>query len=171
MNWKWVVYSIRTLVFASCETSAIEFPANVPSFAFANFIWRHDELFLLPQAGSSNFSDWQAWWTKLHLIAMNQVTFDGISANYSGAGFTGRSSMRSLIQQKLNFDAWVRKRESLVLTMSLRMGVKKSPQGLLGSTSNEKLAGIWSPIAHHHDQTQFQYYNSNWTRSIFHGQR
>jgi cytochrome o ubiquinol oxidase subunit 2 len=44
--------------------------------------------------------------TKLHLIANENGEFDGISANYSGAGFTGMK-FKATATSQADFDAWV----------------------------------------------------------------
>ena len=44
--------------------------------------------------------------TKLHLIANENGEFDGISANYSGAGFTGMKFKATATSQE-DFDKWV----------------------------------------------------------------
>jgi len=54
--------------------------------------------------------------TKLHLIADRNAEMDGISANYSGAGFTGMK-FKAISTTQEDFDAWVSE-------------VKKSPKQL-----------------------------------------
>lgn len=44
--------------------------------------------------------------TKLHLIADRNAEMDGISANYSGAGFTGMK-FKAIATSQEDFDAWV----------------------------------------------------------------
>ena len=44
--------------------------------------------------------------TKLHLIANQNAEMDGISANYSGAGFTGMK-FKAIATSQADFDAWV----------------------------------------------------------------
>ena len=44
--------------------------------------------------------------TKLHLIADRNAEMDGISANYSGAGFTGMK-FKAIATSQADFDAWV----------------------------------------------------------------
>ena len=44
--------------------------------------------------------------TKLHLIANRDAEMEGISANYSGAGFTGMK-FKAISTSQENFDAWV----------------------------------------------------------------
>ena len=45
--------------------------------------------------------------TKLHLIADRNAERDGISANYSGAGFTGMKC-KAISRPQAEFDAWGR---------------------------------------------------------------
>ncbi|MBO4967205.1 MAG: COX aromatic rich motif-containing protein, partial [Pseudomonas sp.] len=44
--------------------------------------------------------------TKLHLIANRNAEMEGISANYSGAGFTGMK-FKAIATSQADFDAWV----------------------------------------------------------------
>ena len=44
--------------------------------------------------------------TKLHLIANRNAEMEGISANYSGAGFTGMK-FKAIATSQAEFDAWV----------------------------------------------------------------
>ena len=44
--------------------------------------------------------------TKLHLIANHNAELQGISANYSGAGFTGMK-FKAIATSQADFDAWV----------------------------------------------------------------
>lgn len=46
--------------------------------------------------------------TELHLIATRTGTFEGLSANYSGAGFSGMR-FKALATTREGFDAWARK--------------------------------------------------------------
>ena len=89
--------------------------------------------------------------TKLHLIANEPGTFDGISANYSGAGFTGMKFKAIATETEADFDAWVE-------------GVKAGTHdvinnGILDQTSYEKLAEH-DLDEQHIEPTPVQYYNS-----------
>lgn len=44
--------------------------------------------------------------TRLHLIANQKAEMEGISANYSGAGFTGMK-FKAISTSQEDFDAWV----------------------------------------------------------------
>jgi cytochrome o ubiquinol oxidase subunit 2 len=72
--------------------------------------------------------------TKLHLIANENGVFDGISANYSGAGFTGMKFKATATSQE-DFDKWVAE-------------VKQSPLKL-GKAEYEALAkpSEYNPVA------------------------
>ena len=89
MNWKWLfIYPEQGIA----TVNELAFPANVPvEFKISSEGTMNS--FFIPQLGSQIYS-MAGMVTKLHLIANEPGTFDGISANYSGAGFTG-----------MNFDA------------------------------------------------------------------
>jgi cytochrome o ubiquinol oxidase subunit 2 len=64
--------------------------------------------FFIPQLGSQIYS-MAGMTTKLHLIANEPGTFNGISANYSGAGFAGMKFKAIATQTPADFEAWVAK--------------------------------------------------------------
>ncbi|MFT5235952.1 MAG: cytochrome o ubiquinol oxidase subunit 2 [Shewanella sp.] len=102
LNWKWL-FIYPELGIASVNELA--FPANVP----VNFKITSDTAmnsFFIPQLGSQIYS-MAGMATQLHLIANEPGTFDGISANYSGAGFTGMKFKAIATEDNASFDAWV----------------------------------------------------------------
>ncbi|WP_417553721.1 COX aromatic rich motif-containing protein [Marinomonas fungiae] len=62
--------------------------------------------FFIPQLGSQIYS-MAGMETKLHLIADEPGTFDGISANYSGHGFTGMKFEAIATPTREDFQEWV----------------------------------------------------------------
>ncbi len=64
--------------------------------------------FFIPQLGSQIYS-MAMMETKLHLIANEAGTFDGISSNYSGAGFTGMKFKVTATPTEDEFNQWVSK--------------------------------------------------------------
>jgi cytochrome o ubiquinol oxidase subunit 2 len=102
LNWKWL-FIYPELGIASVNELA--FPVNVP----VNFKITSDTAmnsFFIPQLGSQIYS-MAGMATQLHLIANEPGTFDGISANYSGAGFTGMKFKAIATENNASFDAWV----------------------------------------------------------------
>lgn len=104
LNWKWL-FIYPELGIASVNELA--FPANVP----VNFKITSDTAmnsFFIPQLGSQIYS-MAGMATQLHLIANEPGTFNGISANYSGAGFAGMKFKAIATPTAEGFDAWVAK--------------------------------------------------------------
>ncbi|MEM6229830.1 ubiquinol oxidase subunit II [Shewanella scandinavica] len=104
LDWKWLfIYPEQGVA----SVNELAFPANVP----VNFKITSDTAmnsFFIPQLGSQIYS-MAGMTTKLHLIANEPGTFDGISANYSGAGFAGMKFKAIATQTPADFDAWVAK--------------------------------------------------------------
>ncbi|MBW8184572.1 ubiquinol oxidase subunit II [Shewanella nanhaiensis] len=115
LNWKWL-FIYPELGVASVNELA--FPVNVP----VNFKITSDTAmnsFFIPQLGSQIYS-MAGMATQLHLIANEPGSFDGISANYSGAGFAGMKFKAIATPDATSFDAWVAKLK--------RQGNKLDPQ-------------------------------------------
>ena len=104
LDWKWLfIYPEQGVA----SVNELAFPANVP----VNFKITSDTAmnsFFIPQLGSQIYS-MAGMTTKLHLIANEPGTFDGISANYSGAGFAGMKFKAIATQTPADFEAWVAK--------------------------------------------------------------
>ncbi|QET02292.1 ubiquinol oxidase subunit II [Cupriavidus pauculus] len=107
MNWKWL-FIYPELKIATINQLAL--PVNTP----VNFKITSDSImnsFFIPALGSQVYA-MAGMETKLHLIANEAGTFDGMSANYSGGGFSGMK-FKTLAMSNYDFDAWVAKvRES-----------------------------------------------------------
>ena len=104
LNWKWL-FIYPELGVAS--VNEVAFPANVP----INFKITSDTAmnsFFIPQLGSQIYS-MAGMATQLHLIANEPGTFDGISANYSGAGFADMIFKAIATPTAKDFDVWVAK--------------------------------------------------------------
>ena len=101
MDWKWVfIYPEQGIA----TVNKIVFPANTP----VNFKITSDSVmnsFFIPGLGGQVYA-MAGMLTKLHLIANENHEFNGISANYSGAGFTGMKFKATATTQE-EFDAWV----------------------------------------------------------------
>ncbi|CAH0445166.1 Cytochrome bo(3) ubiquinol oxidase subunit 2 [Ralstonia syzygii subsp. syzygii] len=102
LDWKWL-FIYPELKIAT--VNQIAFPANTP----INFKITSDSVmnaFFIPQLGSQVYA-MAGMQTKLHLIANETGQFDGISSNYSGAGFTGMKFVATSMTNE-EFDAWVK---------------------------------------------------------------
>ncbi|WP_346429846.1 ubiquinol oxidase subunit II [Pseudomonas citronellolis] len=111
LDWKWLfIYPEQGIA----TVNEIAFPKDTP----VNFQITSDTVmnsFFIPQLGSQIYS-MTGMLTKLHLIANEEGVFDGISANYSGAGFSGMK-FKAIATSEQGFQDWVAK-------------VKAAPAGL-----------------------------------------
>ena len=111
LDWKWLfIYPEQGIA----TVNKIVFPAHTP----VNFRITSDAVmnsFFIPGLGGQIYA-MAGMQTKLHLIADRNAEMDGISANYSGAGFTGMK-FKAISTTQEEFDAWVSE-------------VKKSPKQL-----------------------------------------
>ena len=101
LDWKWLfIYPEQGIA----TVNKIVFPANTP----INFKVTSDAVmnsFFIPGLGGQIYA-MAGMQTKLHLIANQNAELDGISANYSGAGFTGMK-FRAIATTQEGFNAWV----------------------------------------------------------------
>ncbi|MFY3136774.1 ubiquinol oxidase subunit II [Achromobacter xylosoxidans] len=102
LDWKWLFiypeYDIATV-------NEIAFPVDVPvNFRITSASVMNS--FFIPQLGSQIYS-MAGMETKLHLNAREPGTYAGISANYSGAGFSGMR-FKAIATSQEGFDNWVR---------------------------------------------------------------
>ncbi|MFJ4141456.1 ubiquinol oxidase subunit II [Pseudomonas sp. NPDC089734] len=101
LDWKWLfIYPEQGIA----TVNKIVFPANTP----VNFQVTSDTVmnsFFIPGLGGQIYA-MAGMHTKLHLIANENHEFNGISANYSGAGFTGMK-FKAIATSQADFDAWV----------------------------------------------------------------
>ncbi|MDP1200191.1 cytochrome o ubiquinol oxidase subunit II, partial [Klebsiella pneumoniae] len=82
----------------------IQFPENTP----LNFRITSDAVmnsFFIPALGGQIYA-MAGMQTRLHLIANEKAEMEGISANYSGAGFTGMK-FKAISTSQEDFNAWV----------------------------------------------------------------
>ncbi|MBB1630139.1 MULTISPECIES: ubiquinol oxidase subunit II [Cupriavidus] len=102
LNWKWL-FIYPDLGIAT--VNEIAFPVNTP----VNFKITSDSImnsFFIPQLGSQVYA-MAGMETKLHLIASETGAFDGMSANYSGGGFSGMKFKAKSVSN-FDFEAWVK---------------------------------------------------------------
>ncbi|SDL07755.1 cytochrome bo3 quinol oxidase subunit 2 [Pseudomonas delhiensis] len=106
LDWKWLfIYPEQGIA----TVNEIAFPKDTP----VNFQITSDTVmnsFFIPQLGSQIYS-MTGMLTKLHLIANEEGVFDGISANYSGAGFSGMK-FKAIATSEQGFQDWVAKVKS-----------------------------------------------------------
>jgi cytochrome o ubiquinol oxidase subunit II len=103
LDWKWL-FVYPDLGIAT--VNQIAFPVGTP----VNFKITSDSVmnsFFIPQLGGQIYA-MAGMQTKLHLIADHEGDYAGISANYSGAGFSDMK-FRALAMSQGEFDAWVKK--------------------------------------------------------------
>ncbi|MCW3480321.1 ubiquinol oxidase subunit II [Neisseriaceae bacterium JH1-16] len=104
LDWKWLfIYPDLNIA----TVNEIAFPANTP----VNFKITSDAAmnsFFIPQLGGQIYA-MAGMQTKLHLIANEPGTFNGISSNYSGGGFSGMKFKAIATATPGEFDAWVKK--------------------------------------------------------------
>lgn len=102
MDWKWLFiypdYDIATV-------NEIAFPVDAPvQFRITSASVMNS--FFIPQLGSQIYS-MAGMETKLHLIAREAGTYAGISANYSGGGFSGMR-FKAIATSQQGFEDWIR---------------------------------------------------------------
>ncbi|WP_107853144.1 ubiquinol oxidase subunit II [Oceanimonas marisflavi] len=104
LNWKWLfIYPEQGIA----TVNELAFPTDVPvEFRITSDTTMNS--FFIPQLGSQIYS-MAGMETQLHLIANEPGRYDGISANYSGEGFTGMQFDAIATPDEAGFDAWVEK--------------------------------------------------------------
>jgi cytochrome o ubiquinol oxidase subunit II len=103
LDWKWLfIYPDQHIA----TVNEIQFPANTP----VNFKITSDtvmNVFFIPQLGSQIYA-MAGMQTQVNLIADTPGTYDGLSTNFSGAGFPDMKFTATAASQA-DFDAWVAK--------------------------------------------------------------
>lgn len=94
----------------------IAFPANTPVYfkVTSNSVMNS---FFIPRLGSQIYA-MAGMQTRLHLIANEPGTYDGISASYSGPGFSGMKFKAIATPDRAAFDQWVAKAKQSPNSMS-----------------------------------------------------
>lgn len=111
LDWKWLfIYPEQQIA----TVNEIAFPVNVP-VEFKVTSGSVMNSFFIPQLGSQIYA-MAGMQNHVHLIANSIGDYKGISANYSGAGFSGMKFMAHVTTAD-NFQVWINK-------------VKQSPQTL-----------------------------------------
>ena len=112
LDWKWLFiypeYDIATV-------NEIAFPVDVPvNFRITSASVMNS--FFIPQLGSQIYS-MAGMETKLHLNAREPGTYAGISANYSGAGFSGMR-FKAIATSQEGFDNWVKEAKASATSLT-----------------------------------------------------
>lgn len=104
LNWKWLfIYPELNIA----TVNQIAFPVDVPlHFNITSATVMNS--FFIPQLGSQIYA-MSGMRTKLNLIANEPGVYEGYSANYSGAGFSGMKFKAKALATHEEFDAWVQK--------------------------------------------------------------
>jgi len=103
LDWKWL-FIYRDLHIAT--VNEIAFPVNVPvDFRITSASVMNS--FFIPQLGSQIYA-MAGMQTKLSLIANHAGSYDGISANYSGAGFSDMK-FKAIAVSDQEFKDWIAK--------------------------------------------------------------
>ena len=101
LDWKWLfIYPDQKVA----TVNQVAFPANVPvelHITSATVM----NAFFIPQLGSQIYA-MAGMQTRLHLLANASGTYQGLSSNYSGDGFSGMT-FRAIAMPQQGFDAWV----------------------------------------------------------------
>ncbi|QHM76364.1 Cytochrome bo(3) ubiquinol oxidase subunit 2 [Mixta theicola] len=102
LDWKWLfIYPEQGIA----TINEIAFPVNTP----VNFRITSNSVmnsFFIPTLGSQIYA-MAGMQTKLHLIANEAGTFNGISSNFSGRGFSGMKFKAIATPDRAGFDRWV----------------------------------------------------------------
>lgn len=122
LDWKWLfIYPQQGIA----TVNQIAFPANTPvSFKITSNSVMNS--FFIPTLGSQIYA-MAGMQTQLHLIANEPGTFDGISSNFSGRGFSGMKFKAIATKGDAEFQQWVAK-------------VKAAPNTLTTMEDFEKVA-------------------------------
>jgi cytochrome o ubiquinol oxidase subunit 2 len=134
LNWKWLfIYPEQGIA----TVNEVVFPKDVPvEFKITSDTTMNS--FFIPQLGSQIYS-MAGMTTRLNLIANEAGAFDGISANYSGAGFTGMKFKAIAKDSEQDFEKWV-------------SAVKHSPATLSDDS--------YAQLAKHSENNPVSYYGS-----------
>jgi len=104
LNWKWL-FIYPDLGIATVNQLA--FPKDTPvNFRITSDVAMNS--FFIPQLGGQIYA-MAGMETKLHLLANEAGSYDGMSANYSGAGFSGMKFKAIATETPEDFQAWVAK--------------------------------------------------------------
>ncbi|MBP6115501.1 MAG: ubiquinol oxidase subunit II [Neisseriaceae bacterium] len=112
LDWKWLfIYPEQGVA----SVNELALPVNTPvRFSITSNSVMNS--FFIPQLGSQLYS-MGGMQNTLHLIASETGRYSGMSANYSGNGFSGMKFM-ALVQEPADFDAWVEQAKTTPQTLN-----------------------------------------------------
>jgi cytochrome o ubiquinol oxidase subunit 2 len=113
MNWKWL-FIYPDLGVATVNQLAV--PVDTP-IAFKLTAHSLMNSFFIPQLGSQVYA-MPGMQTQLHLIANHTGAYDGMSAAYSGHGFSGMN-FKAAAMTRADFDGWLAQARASSETLSL----------------------------------------------------
>ena len=104
LDWKWLfIYPDQKVA----TVNEVAFPANVPvEFHITSATVMN--AFFIPQLGSQSYA-MAGMQTQLHLLASEPGTYQGLSSNYSGDGFSGMTFKAMAEPSRQGFEAWLAK--------------------------------------------------------------
>ncbi|HEX5460675.1 MAG TPA: ubiquinol oxidase subunit II [Steroidobacteraceae bacterium] len=115
LDWKWLfIYPDQQVA----TVNEVAFPANVPvEFHITSATVMN--AFFIPQLGSQIYA-MAGMQTQLHLLASEPGTYQGLSSNYSGDGFSGMTFEAIAEPSRQGFDAWLAKVRASRQTLGAR---------------------------------------------------
>lgn len=143
LNWKWL-FIYPDLGIATVNQLAV--PVDTP-IAFKLTAHSLMNSFFIPQLGSQVYA-MPGMQTRLHLIANHAGAYDGMSAAYSGQGFSGMN-FKAAAMTRADFDGWVaqaktaQEKLSLDAYRKLEMPSLKNPPAVYASVEK----GLFDAIA------------------------
>lgn len=142
MDWKWLfVYP----EYGVASVNELAFPADRP----VNFQITSDSVmnaFFIPQLGSQIYA-MAGMETKLHLVAREPGTYEGLSTNFSGEGFSDMR-FKAIATSEDGFKDWIAKAKSSRATLDtdgyrmLAVPSEKTPVSYYGSVAPNLFAGV-----------------------------
>ncbi|MFM2482341.1 ubiquinol oxidase subunit II [Celerinatantimonas sp. YJH-8] len=145
LDWKWLfiypeqgIATVNQVVFP--KDTQIRF--RVTSQSVMNS-------FFIPQLGSQIYS-MAMMETKLHLIANEAGTFDGMSSNYSGEGFSGMKFKAIATPSEADFEKWVNqvRQSNHVLNDATYQALAKPSENHLVEYFSAVKPNLFSQIVH-----------------------
>lgn len=103
LDWKWLfIYPNEGIA----TVNEIRFPSNTPiNFDLTSATVMNS--FFIPELGSQIYT-MAGMKTQLHLVADHTGTYRGLSANFSGRGFSGMT-FKAIATTKAEYDDWIKK--------------------------------------------------------------
>lgn len=142
MDWKWLfVYP----EYGVASVNELAFPTDRP----VNFQITSDSVmnaFFIPQLGSQIYA-MAGMETKLHLVAREPGTYEGLSTNFSGEGFSDMR-FKAIATSEDGFKDWIAKAKSSHATLdtdgykTLAVPSEKTPVSYYGSVAPNLFAGV-----------------------------